>query len=64
MSAYAQEITTTPRQKFEIAVITLFGSLLRRINLVSRVDRIAWFSDDPDPGFPVPPEMAPKKVGA
>jgi DNA-binding MltR family transcriptional regulator len=60
MSAYVQEITTTPRQKFEMAIITLFGSLLRRINLVSRVGSVAWFSADPDPGFPVPSENAKK----
>jgi DNA-binding MltR family transcriptional regulator len=64
MSAYVREITTTPRQKFEMAVITLFGSLLRRVNLVSRVDRVAWFSEDPDPGFPVPSEEAARKGGA
>ncbi len=54
LRAYVQEITTSPRQKYEMAVISLFGSLLRRVNLVRRVDGVTWFSDDPDPGFRAP----------
>lgn len=53
---YVQEVTSTSRQKYEMTVITIFGSLLRRLNLVSRISNNAWFSDDPDPAFPSTPK--------
>ena len=52
MKEYMQEITKTLRDRFEMTVIQLVGSLLRRINLVNRIDKISWFSADPAPGLP------------
>ena len=49
MTSYVREITTTPRQKFEMTVIGLLGSLLRRVDLVRRVEHDRWFTKDPDP---------------
>ena len=54
MKQYVREITATPREKFRMSVIGLFGSLLRRINYMKRVKPGIWFSYDPDaqPGHP------------
>ena len=48
MTEYVRDITATPREKFRMSVIALFGSLYRRINYVRPVQSIDWFSYDPD----------------
>lgn len=55
MADYVKEITVTPRERFEMTVISLLGSLLRRIDLVSQKDETHWFSKDPDPDIPGQP---------
>ena len=47
LNEYVREITSTPREKFRMSVIGLFGSLLRRVDYV-RPDNHDWFSYDPD----------------
>jgi DNA-binding MltR family transcriptional regulator len=46
--AYVEEITQAPREKYRMSVISLFGSLLRRLRYVRRASPAAWFSYDPD----------------
>lgn len=48
MTEYVGDITGTPREKFRMSAIALFGSLYRRINYVRRVQSSEWFSYDPD----------------
>ena len=48
MKQYVQDITATPREKYRMSVISLFGSLLRRLTYVRRVTPAGWFSYDPD----------------
>lgn len=48
MADYVRDITATPREKYRMSVISLFGGLLRRITYVRRVEPNAWFSYDPD----------------
>lgn len=50
---FIKSLTETPRSKFTTTVVTLAGSLLRRINLVSRKDESNWFSNNPDPYIPI-----------
>jgi DNA-binding MltR family transcriptional regulator len=52
MTEYVKETTATPREKFETTIIALFGSMLRRVDTVTRTDKVAWFSSEPDPGMP------------
>lgn len=52
MTAYVREITGTPREKYEMTVISLFGGLIRRVNLVARPGEALWFPQNPDPGYP------------
>ena len=40
--------TTAPREQYRISVITLFGSLFKRLDCVRRVTKDDWFLDDPD----------------
>jgi DNA-binding MltR family transcriptional regulator len=46
--AYVEAITTTPREKYRMSVISLFGSLLRRLKYVRRASPAVWFYSDPD----------------
>jgi DNA-binding MltR family transcriptional regulator len=48
MSQYVRDTNATPREKFRTTIIGLFGSLLRRVNYVRRIEPGAWFSYDPD----------------
>ena len=48
VTQYVRDITATPREKFRMSVIVLFGGLLRRMRYVRRVESGAWFSHDPD----------------
>ena len=48
LAEYVRDITATPREKYRMSVISLFGSLLRRNTYVRRVEPNAWFSYDPD----------------
>jgi len=45
---YVQLVTASSRQKYEMTVFGLFGSLLRRLNVVPRIETSMWFSDDSD----------------
>ena len=53
VEGYIKSLTETPRLKFTTTVITLAGSLLRRIDLVSRKDEKNWFSKNPDQHLPI-----------
>lgn len=48
IAKYVQDTTGTPREKFSMSVIVLFGSLLRRVHYARRAESGAWFSYDPD----------------
>jgi len=48
MAKYVCDITATPREKYRMSIIMLFGSLLRRIKYVRRADPNSWFSYNPD----------------
>jgi DNA-binding MltR family transcriptional regulator len=48
VTEYVHDITNTPREQFRMSVISLFGSLLRRIAYIRRADAASWFTYDPD----------------
>lgn len=50
---FIKSLTDTPRRRFTTTVVTLAGSLLRRINLVSRKGEKDWFSKNPDQHLPI-----------
>lgn len=52
VETFIKSLTETPRRRFITTVVTLAGSLLRRIDLVSRKDEKKWFSKNPDPDIP------------
>ena len=45
---YVRETSATPREQYRTSVFALFGSLLRRLNYVQRINPQSWFSYDPD----------------
>lgn len=47
-SQYVQDLTATPREKFRMTVIGLFGALYRRVTYARRATPGGWFSYDPD----------------
>jgi hypothetical protein len=53
VEGFIKALTETPRLRFTTTVVTLAGSLLRRINLVSRNDEKTWFSKNPDQHLPI-----------
>jgi len=53
VEGFIKSLTETPRHRFTTTVVTLAGSLLRRINLVSRKDENTWFSKNPDRHLPI-----------
>lgn len=48
VSHYIKSVSGTPREIFRMSVIWLFGSLLRRVAYIRRVDSIDWYTYDPD----------------
>jgi hypothetical protein len=53
VEGFIKSLAETPRLRFTTTVVTLAGSLLRRIKLVSRKDEKNWFSKNPDQHLPI-----------
>lgn len=53
VEGFIKSLTETPRLRFTTTVVTLAGSLLRRIRLVSHKDEKNWFSKNPDQHLPI-----------